>query len=104
MKGILEFSGRRGRRFKSCRFDTKDRCRRYLSFCLNNNKTVPASCDGANAPFGRRGGWTSSGRPFSPDRSGAETAGSNPVASTQKTGAKWYPFFVVEITRDESVS
>ena len=43
MKGILEFSGRRGRRFKSCRFDTK-------------------------------------------------------------SDTEWYPFFVVEITRDESVS
>ena len=41
---------------------------------------VPATGSGPN--FGRRGPWRSGGPPFRADRSGAQTAGSNPVAST----------------------
>ena len=41
---------------------------------------VSATESGPN--FGRRGPWRSGGPPFRADRSGAQTAGSNPVAST----------------------
>ena len=44
--------------------------------------------------FGRRGPCPSSGRALRADRSGAENAGSNPVASIQKTDTSRYPFFL----------
>ena len=52
----------------------------YYSHLFEVAFLVPATGSGPN--FGRRGPWRSGGPPFRADRSGAQTAGSNPVAST----------------------
>ena len=75
MKRVVQryfsFSGRRGRWFKSSRIDTRSGVPSGTpDSCIHMNEVVPAV-------FG-----------------GAENAGSNPVASIQKTDTSRYPFFL----------
>ena len=86
-------SGRRGRWFKSSRIDTRSGVPSGTpDSCIHMNEIVPAVS--RSERFGRRGSTRSSGPRVWAERSGAENAGSNPVASIQKTDTSRYPFFL----------